>query len=312
MATNNRQFNPTDHQYGGHYHEAQVVHCLSVFAGNDDDRHRVERAKLLTQTSDSLSQPTVHNEGNKDMNTNNTNKTADQLSEDAWEAFGRNAIDAEINKEAHEDAAFIAKGPDAEIKMNGVLKQRIADALTVAGMRTTVTEPTPRMWTNDNNRYREWSRPALKIEGFNGSIYLKIDQERTHHSNHHSKWRSSPVAGKWRIAYGDYGSTISFPQRKDGTHNYERIAELIIDDVARIKARQQKEATQAANKSGVEALRNKLGLEKYYGVMQLTPSAVEEKPFFVKVDIQSSMTAEQVIKLHEALVAAGIIHKKEG
>lgn len=147
---------------------------------------------------------------------------------------------------------------------------------------------------------------TITVDGINVTGRFRIEEERAHQS----KWRSSPT-GKYRVVVGDYGHRTSYPQRKDGGHNYEAIAHCLLGHARQEIANTQARAVAEQNAWVAEKLVKELRLPRYYGAMSVRPSADQELPVFVQVEFKKAMTMEQVLALGEALIALGIVRQEE-
>lgn len=120
--------------------------------------------------------------------------------------------------------------------------------------------------------------------------------------------------GKIRVTVGNYGDKTQFPQRKDGAHSYDKIAELAVNKMRNAEERQRREQeaidSQMLNAKVINPLRDRLGLNEHYGAMTVAASNSTEKPAFVRVDIRKAMTVEQAVALHEALLSLGLVKKE--
>lgn len=115
------------------------------------------------------------------------------------------------------------------------------------------------------------------------------------HTNY-SKWRSKPN-GKQRFSVGFYGDRKSFPQRKDGSFNYEEIAQMLIRGLDRQHTRQAKEQMAISNRHMTERVREKVG----YGVFKWVNSS-ETHAGQVSVEVGAhSLTEDQALELFELL-----------
>lgn len=150
-------------------------------------------------------------------------------------------------------------------------------------------------------------------EGFGMQIVMRgqklgTDTSFSEEKTRISKWRSKGN-GRLRCAVGDYGERQSFPQRKDGTFNYESIAITLRNLAYRRWARAKAEQAERDNKNAVMAVRKHVGLKADGYSYNITASAVTEKPVNIKFSFDRSMTQEEAIKLADALKALGIILK---
>ena len=141
------------------------------------------------------------------------------------------------------------------------------------------------------------------------SIHVKLEREASS-----SRWRSGIPNGKMRAVVGEYGDKVTYPQRKDGSLNYAKIAEEAIKRLLSREAflyeRHKMENTKARNAAVVRAFNEERGLMEYYGSFRVSASAVKDKPAMVKVDIQQAMTFDEAAKLHAALLQLGYVKKE--
>lgn len=147
--------------------------------------------------------------------------------------------------------------------------------------------------------------PKLVINGYDVRHWIDIHEERT--AVH--RFRSRPN-GKVRVTIGMFGDSgrKSYPQRADGTHSYDKIADQLVGIVEQQAAKDRMERTRRANAASVNivALQAELGVSEYSAAFRVAASADRAAPVFVKVAIGRAMTVEQVRALHAALVAAGV------
>lgn len=163
----------------------------------------------------------------------------------------------------------------------------------------TVQEPGTNCWSPEGRM--EWRSPQLHVEGLK---YLRLEIRSD--LRHTSRFRSEPT-GKVSVTYGEYGNRTRFPQRKDGTHNYEEIAKLISYDIEQENQKNKMARAVDGNKAVVISLRNEFGMPEHsYGAMKIGASANPDKPVFITIEIKQAMTVADARKLHTALVNAGI------
>lgn len=145
----------------------------------------------------------------------------------------------------------------------------------------------------------------ITIDGYTMGYWLEFSEEHTSVS----AWRSRPN-GKVRIKTGDFGSRRSFPQRKDGTHNYEEIAAELTRYAVRRSLESAAQDMTRKNQHVAEALRQELKLPEHYGSMKVTPSANRDGCVAVKVELNRTMTPEQARTLHATLKALGLVTER--
>lgn len=144
--------------------------------------------------------------------------------------------------------------------------------------------------------------PKLFINGVDCNYWIDIKEEYTGTSS----WRSRPN-GKIRVSVGSFGSRTSYPQKKDGTHNYAKIASRLVGLANAEIAKKRAEAQAARNAGGAEELRKELGLQEYWGTMRVNTSSRKDKPIKVGVEIKQEMTADEARALHAALKNLGYV-----
>lgn len=118
--------------------------------------------------------------------------------------------------------------------------------------------------------------------------------------------------GKLKVTVGEYGNRTTYPQRKDGTFAYDKMAIKLAEIVSR-RRRQEKARSQGAiNSQVVKELKESLGLESYGSEFQYTDDPARP----VQVEFKRSMSVDQAKAVYKALRALGIQigypKKKEG
>ena len=142
----------------------------------------------------------------------------------------------------------------------------------------------------------------LIIDGVDTQWRLDFKQERSHQSS----WRSTPT-GRTRLTVGDYGNRVSFPQRKDGTHNYAEIARMLINYADRQNHEAALKAQQQVNAKVLPALVKELfpnDTNGYQDVVRASGSA--NLPVHFKFTINAVMSVENARKVAAALRSCGI------
>lgn len=142
----------------------------------------------------------------------------------------------------------------------------------------------------------------ISIGGVSTDYVITIEQERTSYSRF-----SSRPTGKTRIVVGDYGDRTSYPQRKDGGHNYEAIADKLVNYAERKIAQDRANFQARVNQSKVDEVIEATGHKNNYGNVRFSSSAARDLPVFVTVEIKKSMTSEQAIAVHAALKQLGLV-----
>lgn len=109
-------------------------------------------------------------------------------------------------------------------------------------------------------------------------------------------------------------SFIGFPQKKDGTFSYEKIACELVGYVYKAVNAAKAAAAKASVSDVVGIFRRKHGIDPYYGngAMKAEASSVgAEKPLFVTVEIKRAMSVVEAEKLTEVLTELGFMKKVE-
>jgi len=130
----------------------------------------------------------------------------------------------------------------------------------------------------------------LEIGGVDVTFYISIERDANR---------------KDRIVVGNYGDRTSYPQRKDGTYNYDAISTKLVGYAERRIQENAARRRTASNAVTVSELRNELGLHEYYGTMTVSASPSVEAPVYVKLKIERAMSVEKARALAEALKAIG-------
>lgn len=139
------------------------------------------------------------------------------------------------------------------------------------------------------------------IDGVDCSFWLSFVEERTHLT----KWRSS-ATGKLRLTVGDFGNRKSYPQKKDGTHNYEEIARVLRGYAARKTASRKAEAMRAKNDAAAVAIAKEFNLPSYCGLVVPSSAAPGKVMLDLSKVYKTTMTPEHARKVLQALRDLGI------
>lgn len=145
--------------------------------------------------------------------------------------------------------------------------------------------------------------PRLVILGVDATWLVDIVEERA--AAGRSYMRGGYKTGKIRLSVGDYGSKQSYPQRKDGTHNYEAIAGRLIAHVEKQLLKDEAEAQRKRNESAAARVRDRFGMSTYdYAKVEASQSPTA--PVHLKYAIAGSFTEERAIEIIEALKSVGL------
>lgn len=208
---------------------------------------------------------------------------AQQEIDQAADAAANAAKKAEEEKAEADRLAYVAREELARkniAKSRFAIRSEIVKAAIARGSVATTEEET-------NN---------VLIDGIDCGFWIDYVQERT--SSTYS-WRSKPT-GKLRLSIGDYGSRRSFPQRKDGGHNYEEVAAILCSLVAQKKSRDLATANQQRNRATAEAIRKEFNLPEYHDLV--APSASKDVAVMLDFSKISSVTISPE-KAREVLAA---------
>jgi hypothetical protein len=144
---------------------------------------------------------------------------------------------------------------------------------------------------------------GLVVDGQDIGWDLSVDVEHD---------RGYNQTGKLRVVVGRYGNRTSFPQRKDGSHSYYKIAQALIGIAARHAQEAQVARARADAKPTVDALvrkyGKKIGEDHWYtpGGLNLKPSQSPDKPVFIEFKLGGAVTAERAEQIIEGLAALGL------
>ena len=150
-----------------------------------------------------------------------------------------------------------------------------------------------------------WKYPRLFING-KQCYDVSMDEER-----HAGSWRR-PTTGKIRLSIGGFGNRQSYPQRKDGSFSYEKIAQRLAADIysAARKAACELAARAAASKNAeaIAALNERFGLKEYgeFGIKSSQQPGMLILTMGYKGDTKAG-TPEQLAAVLEAFRAVGWI-----
>jgi ribosomal protein S19 len=129
----------------------------------------------------------------------------------------------------------------------------------------------------------------------NGKTYHDIDIKKEFSG---SKWYSSPT-GKIRISVGDYGHKQSFPQKKDGSFSWNKMAEVIVNDLVQQLNWTKKRNVTETNAQIVVELGKELGYgtpEKFWTI-PFEASDNEKFPIKMKLSCTTELTKEKAAKV---------------
>lgn len=142
----------------------------------------------------------------------------------------------------------------------------------------------------------------FKVEGRDMSSYLTFEPE--YYAKYgRSHWKPT---GRTSITVGVYGDRQRYPQRKDGNHKYEAIAQYLVGKVIARQLDEQLQARRQANANAAAAVIQEFSLSTWSVV---EPSGNLDAPVTVDLDRlynrKVNLTADQARALLTALKAAG-------
>lgn len=144
--------------------------------------------------------------------------------------------------------------------------------------------------------YHNEAEGRILIGNWDTSPYLAVEFECI------GKWRSVKTK-RVRIVVGYYGTRQPYPQKKDGGHNYNKIALALMGHhnkhVRETLAHNQSDA----NRKLVNELAAELGMASFQSKLRPTDSA--ERPVNFQFSIDSNMTVEGVKNLITKLRSIG-------
>jgi hypothetical protein len=148
-------------------------------------------------------------------------------------------------------------------------------------------------------------RGRLSIDGVD--VWYQVEVTEIWTKGHGMLGRGSKPTGQIRLVVGSYGDRVSFPPRKDGTHNYKRIAEILVAHAQTVNRKKQMSNQQSANEVVAKETREMLGMTQYGSAMSISASSSAERPLFVSFEIKRAMSCEEALALHAALKSLGLV-----
>ena len=146
---------------------------------------------------------------------------------------------------------------------------------------------------------RDWFSYFV-LDGYNIKNFIEFIQERTG-----STWNSK-LTDKVRFIVGPYRGKTQFPQRKDGSWNFEKMLPLLEAEIERCKKQEASNAVFKENEIVVEALRERFPLVQPLhkdSCGSLIPSHDPLRPVIISFNNLSfsARDAEKVLKFFEEL-----------
>lgn len=147
---------------------------------------------------------------------------------------------------------------------------------------------------------------SMVIDGIYVQWQLSFNQDMTR--GHGRFGMGSKPTGKLSITVGDYKKRIRYPQRKDGTHNYEEIASLLVLYASSKIGENKRQAQRDANKASVAEIVEDFNLPTYSSLV--TSSSDRDKPVLINLKELSATslicTSEQARMILKTLRGLGI------
>ena len=151
-----------------------------------------------------------------------------------------------------------------------------------------------------------WTWPAIASRMPNTSVHVDVKEERTDVS----QWQSVPN-GKLRVVTGDYGDRKNYPQRKDGSFDFEKIGAWLVQDMRRMAERREAQAVREGSADMLANLRAELGLRELGGKCRLYASGDAEAPVHIDFSLSQNVSADKAREIVNALKALGLILPSE-
>ncbi len=204
--------------------------------------------------------------------------------------------------EAAETAAAVeaekledAKRKETEAR-NGIIFERFESGVkaAIAAHLKTLARDTQYEITGAGNYFGVRQGPGV-------SISVRLIAENCGYSY-------SRTNGKWRAHAGDYGHRKQWPQRKDGSHNYDAIAEFIIYDLDRQHGFNVRHDKKQEHAKISDKLKTEFKLANAWRT-EVTPTADPELPVCVSLKFTETCTAERARELLAIFDNAGLIER---
>lgn len=204
-----------------------------------------------------------------------------------------------VRREALRNMPVPASYAERSVWLNAIAEVARA-ALRVDKLAATVdvVESSKSVLETDSGPQVNWTAPHIsaKLNGADVYTFIAFEGERTRISS----WRSQ-ANGKMRMSVGHYGERTSYPQRKDGSFNYEAAAQHIVNCVHKAHYEAKAKAAVANNWRALTSMKEEFGLKEHSSVLR---SSGAEGKFIFK--LEGSMTEEQVRAILTAAVNAGV------
>lgn len=148
--------------------------------------------------------------------------------------------------------------------------------------------------TGDHNVIIVEDEGTMAIDGIPVHSQMSFNQDYSAGSGRFG-WGSKPT-GRMSIVVGDYGDRKRYPQRKDGSHSYGKIAEDLVYYATRKLVTNKLELQRRSNDHAAQALRQELGMPDYSSAV--VASATPDKP--IMVDLARLYTPRLAMTVNDA------------
>lgn len=130
----------------------------------------------------------------------------------------------------------------------------------------------------------------LGVDGVDVTAYIDVNREYSHYG------LLGKPNGKYRVVVHMPRYTKSFPQRKDGSFAYDKIADLVVEMARGLKQSEADADVRSANQAAVDTVRDKAG---YVAGLSVLASSSTEFP--VRLALTRNVTVGQALAIAELL-----------
>jgi len=233
---------------------------------------------------------------------------ADKAAKDAAEAArleAEYAAKRQAEREAYEQAQ-----KERDAKLAEERKQRIVrDNAYLANIAGAVRSPLI-IAGSDREVVHDTENGKLSIAGIDMSSKIHIERDRKLLNPGVASWRRRyEDKGTFSIKIGNNyrrGDCQKYPQRKNGDHDYARIAADLLQRVNNVITSNKRADVRKNNSKLALELADKLGLRRFTSPLSLEGSDQADKPITVTLRVDRIMTLTQVEDMVRALKEIGI------
>lgn len=229
--------------------------------------------------------------------------TADELRAQA-EELQRKAkeLEAQAEEQKREDAAAKARAEEEECArklraMEMRIRAEIARALVPKLKDFDVTYVIEENCVKTTVRFNGVSHELTSAD-------LRVEEEYESLSS----WRTRRT-GRLKVRVGDYGDQQTYKARSDGTYNYNKITDKLVEIVRNRIAYKIALRNEKLNTERVRALKEKIGMHPYSPTIKATNYA--DKPFMIEAGCYRVASEENAIKITELIQKIVEIVKSE-